>query len=553
MSDKGRTMAEIDEFWSLEKLLPEKKKTEYRRQNTDTEAVEIDLFSDVEKTEGSKIPPSGTSVRNMARQMRERNMRTKAQAEQPEIPEPYLVYEPENGAIKKVSVSKWRTKYRFYEKFASDMRRYWDKSGSECEQASFFSYIPQYNQLNYKQMKWYLYFRECVRNNKYPDTDFSYILLYLYEIINSDDLIEADKGVELLCNIWLNYRNRYPRIDSYLTEWLCDYCLIHKLPCPVRRLETIIRPISVLASFKEFYLSDGEPVSLCEMLAYNSDYDWRRSRYLTKENSGIFKTHITNAFAKAYEKFISDSGGELSVSKAQIKRDAYANALCVYSEKRLITVEYLTCTRQTKYKFPATEIIKYSENRVRAALGIKPKLKADFLPKEIKDCIDGYFAMNLPPKEKCPPKSKKNVTGQENYDKLYEPAKREFSLEHALEIENESWKTTEILTNAFDGDEMPEPEEIKLPEPEQNTVEEPFALLIKKLSPLSQKALLELSEGKCGAIEKNARENGILPDALAEEINELAFDITGDSVLETDGNYYTIIEDYKEDIIKGKI
>ena len=114
-------------------------------------------------------------------------LKMRAQQNEPKILEPYLVYEPDSSIIKRVSVSKWQTRYNFYEKFASDAARLWNRTSGECDNVPFFSYIPQYNQLSYTQLKWYLCWREKVRNGVYPRCDYSYILLFIYEILNCPD------------------------------------------------------------------------------------------------------------------------------------------------------------------------------------------------------------------------------------------------------------------------------------------------------------------------------------------------------------------------------
>ena len=43
-----------------------------------------------------------------------------------------------------------------------------------------------------------------------------------------------------------------------------------------------------------------------------------------------------------------------------------------------------------------------------------------------------------------------------------------------------------------------------------------------------------------------AKEIGTLPDALADTVNELAAEILGDIILEDNGDFYEIIEDYRE-------
>ena len=67
-------------------------------------------------------------------------------------------------------------------------------------------------------MGWYLWFRELVGKGQYPDTDYSYILLYVYEIINLPHCGDAMERREILLGLWLNYRKRYAQLDSYLPE-----------------------------------------------------------------------------------------------------------------------------------------------------------------------------------------------------------------------------------------------------------------------------------------------------------------------------------------------
>ena len=496
---KPLSLDDIDNFWDLNSLLPQKRPVSPRRAVT-IDTVEIDVDSDSPRDAGAAIPkretrqpaagirqqqsssqpPSQSSVqpqpqstsqsqspptaadstqstltspRDENRRIRELPLKMRAQQNEPKILEPYLVYEPDSSIIKRVSVSKWQTRYNFYEKFASDAARLWNRTSGECDNVPFFSYIPQYNQLSYTQLKWYLCWREKVRNGVYPRCDYSYILLYIYEILNSPDLIEPARGLEKLCDIWLAYRGAYQRIDSYLGEWVCDYCLINQLPCPHNRLEPIIKSVITASSFKEFYMDT--PAS-CEgaanILAFSSNYDWRSSRYVTPETLPVFSRHINRAFEKIYSELLSDDGMITNASPAVITRDAYSGALCVYDRKRSIKVEYISYTRSTKFRFIVTDIIKYCENRVRMALGIKARLKVENLTDELRACLDEYFDRELPAKQKKPKAKTADEAAREaelEYERLYEPVGGELSLENALAIERDSWSTTEILTRAL--------------------------------------------------------------------------------------------------------
>lgn len=78
-------------------------------------------------------------------------------------------------------------------------------------------------------------------------------------------------------------------------------------------------------------------------------------------------------------------------------------------------------------------------------------------------------------------------------------------------------------------------------------------------SPL-QKALGELAEfvrlaaaGDRAGERRFAAAHGLMPDALADRINTAACDILGDIILEDAGGYYTVIEDYMEDLREAQV
>ncbi len=47
-----------------------------------------------------------------------------------------------------------------------------------------FAYWTTFEKLDGSQKKWYFYWREQVLNGKYPDTDLSYVILFMYELMN---------------------------------------------------------------------------------------------------------------------------------------------------------------------------------------------------------------------------------------------------------------------------------------------------------------------------------------------------------------------------------
>ena len=98
------------------------------------------------------------------------------------------VYRPDdNPLIEEIAVRPWPTRYTFYERFRRDAVSLFSLKGEPCEKVPFFSYTPQYAQLSREQRAFYLWWRFRVREGQFPDVDYAYLLLFLYEIVNLPD------------------------------------------------------------------------------------------------------------------------------------------------------------------------------------------------------------------------------------------------------------------------------------------------------------------------------------------------------------------------------
>lgn len=549
MCAKPENLSDIDSFWDLNELLPKKRPVTPAFRNINTDTVEISVDTAEKAETGVPIPKADT-----ARRLNELPLRQRAEEYRSKPLDPYLIYKPESRLIKHIEVSAWNNRFNFYENFLTDAKRLWNRTAEECEHTPFFSYIPQYSQLRYPQMKWYLWWRENVRSGVYLKSDFCYVLLYIYEILNCTDLIAPEVGITRLCDIWLNYRDDYRRLDRYMVEWLCDYCLIHKLPCPTARLKPILSEIGEIASLKEFYMDFSDTDGLADSILGYSAHNLKKSRYVTEENRKIFEKHMNRAITAAAELILSKPEDcDLYGTDYRITRVSYESALCAYSAKRSIAVEYTSYTRSPKFRFIATDIVKYCENRIRAALGIRPRLKAEGLSAALKAHIDRYFNANLPIPKRVAQSTEDIVIPA--YEKLYEPTATEFSLSHALEIEKESWDTTELLTSAFEDETeieaIPETAKEALPEmPETSSDDDEFHALMLSLDKEYIEILRTLYAGDKMGFNAAVRRIGALQDGVIDKINEAAFDLIGDIIIEPYGDSYRLIPDYEGEITR---
>ncbi len=437
----------------------------------------------------------------------------------------------------RVCVYPWPQKYNFYQRFCYDAERFFAVRGQECPRAEYFSYIPQYAQLSADQMRWYLWFRERIRRGEYPDdVDFPYILLLIYEIINLPHKLPPEKGAEQLSGIWLAYRRRHPELDKYLSEWMCDYCLVHEIPLP-ESLHPILPAIIRRASFKEFYIaslpSQGEEISLspASLMAAASDYNYTLSKYYA-DNRAAYDDFIPKAVAAA-ARAEGIAPTPSSMRQAKTERDAFCGSLCAQTVKRRIVVEYYSFARSYEMRTRVTLAVKAAENMVRRSLKIKSRLN---VPGEdaIVRAVQAFAASALS-WERSPRKIEEDTSYERYYDAPTTGI--DFALSH--QIEEESWENTARLTDG-ETEEIAAAEPTPPPAPAEESEEE--------LSPAMRELLTALLSGEYlteWCRRQTTRQN---PQSLADQINEMAADRIGDIVLESDGDNWTLIEDYREDI-----
>ena len=529
---------EKDDFWDLEKLIPKKKSASLSPFATKPAVRDYSV----------ELPESKQSADTVARPSGELRL----SGERAEYGEEKTYY-PENTLIKSITVRKYKEKYDFYDSFRKAALLYFDCPGEKCEFAQFYSYMPQYSQLTKAQKSYYFYWRQEMRCGRFIRTDYSYLYLYVYEIINLPDLVEPERGVKLLCRVWKEYRKALPRIDMYFTIWVRDYCLVHELPCPIGEIQDFIFDVIRASDFKEYYFTnigntgrDG----VWSLIAYLSDYDWHRglTTVVGKESgedhakkADIYKTLFEGAMRVILPSVWNECMREKDAGNLVKKTGmAFPNTLCTHTVKSKLEIEYYPLAEALQLREGITAAVRYTENKLRALFGAKSRLAVKYIPKEYKELIDCYF-------DELIRKSEARIRKQNapEYEKLYDAPREALSFAGADEIERVSWDTTMRLcdTDEYEDDGVPAPTALEsvapivevagAPENEKNT----YGLSRSDIAYIT--ALCESSEhGKYDI------------DAIAtvERINEAFSDGFGDVIIEDTGNGFAIIEDYKEEI-----
>ena len=432
--------------------------------------------------------------------------------------------------------------------------------------------MPQYSQLTKPQKDYYFYWRSELRRGNYIKTDYSYLYLYVYEIINLPDIIEPKQGVNLLCKLWRAYRKDLPRIDFYFSIWVSDYCLVHGLECPLAELQDFIFDVIKASDFKEYYFGDLGNMTrsgVWTMLAYLSDYDWHKGFYSivgkdggNSEQKG--KAEIYESLLEGAMRRILPSIWNLCLQETdsgettKITRSAFPNTLCTHSVKCRLEIEYYPLSGSAAIREGITAAVRYTENKLRALFGVKSRIMVKQLPENYRELIDAYFADLTKKTEKAV--KQRNIP---EYEKLYEAPREKLSFAGADEIERQSWDITMRLCDTEDYIEYAECKNDDAPVMAMESVEsetktEAADILIENTGIEPQSESTEtygLSSDEIryitALVDGDTIYGGDIPeDSLVEKINEAFSDGFGDIIIEHNGSNYEIIEDYKEDIIE---
>ena len=568
-----------DDFWDISSLMPKSRQRQTgMRAPGATDAVEIEVDTPAVQQDNA-IPADDSPLNNTIPHQ------TCVQAAVAPVDD----YCPEHPLIHRVRVYNIPCEYNYYEQFLRHAERVCALRGNPCQPVPFFSYVPEYSQLTKPQLDWYLWWREQVWHGEYPAVDYSYIMLYVNEIINTGGHTNPEWGQKQLCEIWSAYHKIYPRLNWLMAEWICDFSLIWHLPAPCMPHEFVSSGI-----MKEFYMvgdNDGKSsISGLDLITYCSNYNYKSSKFASGDAKELYDKHIPAALDEAVKPFYSPDGKlELGtrMSDCHRTRVAYTGALCTYKCRKKLVVDYYCFSHTYEMRMIVTDIIKYAENRLRAYIGIKSRLGVKRLLPGMKESIDAYFDRELPLR-------KRSVTQPlPDYERLYDVPKTKISAEAAERIERESWLTTERLLEAFGGTEddgdissLTAPnndchktvygisaEEI----PEQATEATPDKTVETSVAQLAvssfgaegysvsspqvdsagglKAALGEYMEfvrfvdsSNTAAQHEFARHHGEMEDLIFDKINEIAVDYFGDVILYESDNGPAVVDEYRKEL-----
>ena len=134
-----------DDFWDIQKLMPT------RKQNSTQKPI---YRPDIVTPKEHSIPGNSADGENSKLTLTSNEKKT-------------VTYLPHNRFVKKITVTDYPAGFDFHGAFRNAALLYFDFKAPKCDFVGFYSYMPQYIQLNTEQKAFYFYFRSEVRRKNY--------------------------------------------------------------------------------------------------------------------------------------------------------------------------------------------------------------------------------------------------------------------------------------------------------------------------------------------------------------------------------------------------
>lgn len=522
-----------DDFWELEKLIP--KKRYICKSNDITTSLVEDGNSDSNKVYIKSFFDFRTSTY------------------QGDTISEYT-YSQGSSVIIKAAVVNAKDKYVYSDNLIEEAKKYSVmKSPLNAEYTPFFAFAPGHKALNERQQLWYLYWREKVKCNVFLPTDFSYIYLFAYELLNSTDKNNAEENLSFLISLWKNYHEKYPQITKHMYDWVLDFCVTYNLSIPFESLDGIIPYLSLACDsiLKNMYIFDyllrkNEVLNeRCGNFVIDavSKYNYRKSKYYLSDTD--FASCLTKAQIDIMSHLLRSSepdGGffrdrlsllpSFEVTPVKLIRPLFPGAVVSYKLKHNLVIEYYPYVKDELLSGAISEIVKYIENKVRAVHKIKARMSAHITNDCTKAIIDRYFERRTLKKP----------------EPLSTPRKLEIDINIAKNIDELSWQTTKKLTDYMDTEYF---EDDKLEILETNALpkatadgDNAYSTLAKSLNEFELQAVKAILSGE--GVDVLKKKSAIFIEDIMDSVNEKAIEITGDIIFDIEA--CSIIECYTNDI-----
>lgn len=433
------------------------------------------------------------------------------------------------------------------------------------EAVTFSSYFPYYQLMSYEQLRTYFTWRTKVRNGSIENISLSYAFVYLYELLNNIGVNDPVDGLHKLMTFWNAFKVFDKTIEKYLIKWVKDYHIYYELPISFK---DFLCENELQIHYPEIVGFEPETNFTFKYLSVISKYNIKKSTFYSDETSQLIADCFDFVISKLKIIF-TDVGVDFNdlifqSSKSKSVWTPFNGALfyqiikqpdrrVVLSENEIYTCSQNKWLLSTSIAIESGKrligyILKQMEAVLRKVTKYKYKLSADL------NTVDGDTLQKLGAAgvslEKAVSDAVLDFYREKNKTvvSVNETALNRIRLEALGTQEKLIVPEDELLTvSAFSSQVAPgdkEEEEPFLPSANESALSGGWAGLKNALSEIERNALSAILQGDRD-IKQLADEKGIMPEVLADSINEKAFDHIGDNIFDENMMLY---DDYREKI-----
>lgn len=457
----------------------------------------------------------------------------------------------------------------------------------EVREIPLQKYWTTFRQLNERQFNWYFYWRTQVLQQRYLETDLSYIILFVYELINYSFNHHAAFNVSMMETLYEQYKMIQPKLGNYLPKWTAD--MLYELGEPELAKDW---DTSSEEETPHLYqaLEEKYPLQDISMNTWNKYIKYgRKSAYFNENRAKVYKVYKESI--GLLERYYEEKNESLITNWFEVKeirevRDIFKSAVMGRSYDSLhVPVKYYLASENLKEQ--TTALMKYSENiaREKNEISYRVKVKENTLPDELYEEIrQHFFSVSTQFKKN----NKENVDSQERFkvvqdikieepetaipespDTITEPEKDEtvstetfFDMTHIDALSEQ----TENLAAMFDHEEESEDNEFlhdkqETPpsvesEPDfhasfmvDEVEEEDYIDLIAALEEQEKRFISLFSERTNRMVGSEdatafAKQSGVMLGVLLSELNYKSNEYLGDVLIESSNDHYQLSEEF---------
>ncbi|MFX3674778.1 MAG: TerB N-terminal domain-containing protein [Paenisporosarcina sp.] len=269
------------------------------------------------------------------------------------------------------------------------------KRGVESPEIPLHAYWTTFDSLNLTQEKWYFYWREQVLNGKYPDVDLSYIILFVYELLNYSFNQKAAFNISMMALLHDNYIDRIPKVETYIGQWTADMLrevgeneLLEEWESPSGQ----IYMMPLYKQLKEKH-DDLPRISFTTWKPYIQNYN--ETMFFTSHKHKIYK-NFKESFPLLQS--VSQEQGEslidryFEIREESNEKHLYSSAV-MGRETEVFHIKVKRIVPTARINDEVTALFRLTENVTRLLNGEKRQIKVDesFLPEGFKEMMMERF------------------------------------------------------------------------------------------------------------------------------------------------------------------